>query len=242
MDDEKYGVRLFWQPPLKEGEDVDPDKAHFLPLGFDDFYGRSAPVEKKEGPVRALITAIQNTLKPLLDGLGHWAKEKLEASEMKLKLIEKQLEFVEAEISLEEEIEDLDRELKRKQEEEEKQDVADENQDDAPASAAVPDEAAPEEMEDEDEDDDDNEEGPTSFGAVNQGRTDNDTSAKGSKPGKFPFSSLSLSLLHSGPLSTVSQHHNICVIEFCICLCYTASSSLVCLLGPHPQNGQTTTT
>lgn len=236
MDDEKYGVRLFWQPPLKEGEDVDPDKAHFLPLGFDDFYGRSAPAEKKEGPVRGLITSIQNTLKPLLDGLGLWAKEKLEASEMKLKLIKKQLEFVEAEISLEEEIEDLDRELKRKQEEEEeKQGVADKNRDDAPASAAVQDEAVPEEMEDEDEDEDedaDDGEGPTSFGTVNQGRTDDDTSAKGSKPGKFPFSSLSLSLLHSGPLCMVSQHHNICAIEFRICLCYTASSSLVCLLGP----------
>ena len=38
---------MFWQPPLKEGEDVDPEKVKFLPLGFDEFYGREV-TDKKE--------------------------------------------------------------------------------------------------------------------------------------------------------------------------------------------------
>ncbi|CAL9166504.1 unnamed protein product [Musa hybrid cultivar] len=203
VEDEKYGVRLFWQPDLEEEEeDVDPDKAQFLPLGFDDFFGRSAPVVK-EGKVRGLITFLQNAVKSLFDRLERWAVEKKKSGEMNLKLIENELEFIEAEISLEEAIEDLELELKRKQEEEEeKQAVAEMDQDDSSASA-VQDEAVADETETEDEDEDDDEEAPTSFGTVNQGKADDDTNPKESKPGKSPFSSLSLSLSSPGLFSLV---------------------------------------
>lgn len=208
MEDEKYGVRLFWQPHLKEGEDVDPDKAEFLPLGFDEFLGRAAPVEK-EGKLRGLITSIQNAMKPLFDRLEHWAEEKKKASEMNLKLIEKELEFIEAEISLEEAMEDLELELKRKQEEEERKADAGKDQDD-PSASAVQDEAVSDEMENEDEDDEGG--APTSFGTVNQGKVDNDTSPKENKPGKSPFYSLSLSLSSPGLFSMVRNRHDILVV------------------------------
>ena len=32
VEDEEHGIRLFWQPPLKDGEEVNPKKAKFLPL------------------------------------------------------------------------------------------------------------------------------------------------------------------------------------------------------------------
>lgn len=212
MEDEKYGVRLFWQPDLEEDEedDVDPDKLQFLPLGFDDFFGRSAPV-KKEGKVRGLITFLQNAVKSLFDRLEHWAVEKKKSGEMNLKLIENELEFIEAEISLEEAIEDLELELKRKQEEEEKQAVAEMDQDDSSASA-VQDEAVTDETETEDEDEDADEEAPTSFGTVNQGKADDDTIPKESKPGKSPFSSLSLSLSSPGLFSLVRNCYDILVV------------------------------
>lgn len=212
VEDEKYGVRLFWQPDLEEEEeDVDPDKAQFLPLGFDDFFGRSAPVVK-EGKVRGLITFLQNAVKSLFDRLERWAVEKKKSGEMNLKLIENELEFIEAEISLEEAIEDLELELKRKQEEEEeKQVVAEMDQDDSSASA-VQDEAVADETETEDEDEDDDEEAPTSFGTVNQGKADDDTNPKESKPGKSPFSSLSLSLSSPGLFSLVRNCYDILVV------------------------------
>ncbi|RZS20247.1 hypothetical protein BHM03_00052744, partial [Ensete ventricosum] len=204
VEDEKYGVRLFWQPDVEEEEedDVDPDKAQFLPLGFDEFFGRSAPV-KKEGKMRGLITFLQNAVKPLFDRLEHWAVEKKKSCEVNLKHIENELEFIEAEISLEEAIEDLELELKRKQEEEEKQDVAGMDQDDSSDSAVT------DETETEDEDD---EEAPTSFGTVNQGKADDDTIPKESKPGKSPFSSLSLSLSSPGLFSLVRCCYDVLVV------------------------------
>ncbi|RWW50289.1 hypothetical protein BHE74_00043468 [Ensete ventricosum] len=204
VEDEKYGVRLFWQPDVEEEEedDVDPDKAQFLPLGFDEFFGRSAPV-KKEGKMRGLITFLQNAVKPLFDRLEHWAVEKKKSCEVNLKHIENELEFIEAEISLEEAIEDLELELKRKQEEEEKQDVAGMDQDDSSDSAVT------DETETEDEDD---EEAPTSFGTVNQGKADDDTIPKESKPGKSPFSSLSLSLSSPGLFSLVRSCYDVLVV------------------------------
>ncbi|WOL15516.1 protein TIC 100 isoform X2 [Canna indica] len=201
VEDEKYGVRLFWQPLVKKEEDVDPDKAKFLPLGYDEFYGRSAPVEvEKKGGLRGMIASVQNIVKPFFDRLEHWAEEKKKTSEIKLELIEKELELIEAEISLEEALEDLDMELKRKQEEEEKRAVAGKDQDGSFASA-VKDEAVSDN--DEEEDDDDVEVEPTSFGTVTQGKADNDTNPKDNKPGKSPFSSLSLSITSPALLAMV---------------------------------------
>ncbi|KAK9985337.1 hypothetical protein SO802_030288 [Lithocarpus litseifolius] len=114
VEDEKYGVRLFWQPPLKDGDDVDPEKARFLPLGYDEFFGREVAV-KKENIWMRLVLAVENACKPLFDKLEKWTEEKKKASEMKMKLIEKELELVEAELCLEEALEDMDEELKRRE-------------------------------------------------------------------------------------------------------------------------------
>ncbi|PPS02921.1 hypothetical protein GOBAR_AA17740 [Gossypium barbadense] len=112
IEDEEHGVRLFWQPPLKEGEEIDPKKAKFLPLGFDEFYGREV-IQKRDNIWKRLITAIENALKPGFDKLEKWTEEKKKASELKMKLIEKELDLIEAELCLEEAIEDMDEEMKK---------------------------------------------------------------------------------------------------------------------------------
>ncbi|KAF9597090.1 hypothetical protein IFM89_015281 [Coptis chinensis] len=81
IEDEKYGVRLFWQPPLNEGEEVDPEKAEFLPLGFDEFYGRTGESEKKGGILYQLISAMANVCNPVFDKLEKWSEEKRKADQ-----------------------------------------------------------------------------------------------------------------------------------------------------------------
>ncbi|CAN8252593.1 unnamed protein product [Cochlearia groenlandica] len=119
IEDEKHGVRLFWQPPVEEGEEMDPAKVEFLPLGFDEFYGKEVVV-KKEHPVKQFVLGIEKAMKPMLDGLEKWTEEKKKANEERREMIKKELELVEAEICLEEAIEDMDEILKQKEQEEEK--------------------------------------------------------------------------------------------------------------------------
>ncbi|MQM19636.1 hypothetical protein Taro_052645 [Colocasia esculenta] len=190
VEDEEHGVRLFWQPPLKEGEDVDPEKVDFLPLGFDEFYGRAIPVPKKQSGLMRLVTTIEDKVKPVFDRLEKWAEDKKKANELTLKLIDQELEFIEAEICLEEAIEDMEMELKMKQKEEERK--AEAGKDDDSSISATGNVADMDEGEEEEEDDD---EPPSSFGTVGGERTEN-------KPGKNPFSSLSLSL----------PSHNLCQV------------------------------
>lgn len=205
VDDEKYGVRLFWQPRLKEGEDVDPEKVEFLPLEYDEFFGKTSGA-KKESKLSRLITKVENALKPLFEKFEKWAEEKKKASEMNLKLIEKELDFIEAEICLEETLEDMENELKMKQEEEEKRAAAGKDKDESSPAAADQDAAASDDGDDE-EDEDGDESAPASFGTVRQGRADEDTSTNSlgeSKPGNSPFSSLTLSVASGNLISLVS--------------------------------------
>ncbi|CAA7027696.1 unnamed protein product [Microthlaspi erraticum] len=210
VDDEKHGVRLFWQPPLEEGEEVDPSKAEFLPLGFDEFYGEEAPVVK-EHPMKRFVLGMEKSLKPMLDGLEKWTEEKKKANEERKEMIQKELELVEAEICLEEAIEDMDEELKKKEQEEEKKtemglaeeedeevlvvpvykeekvDTAKEKTQEQKLKEKVQEQKKEEEYKDDDDDDDgdDDEEdddlGPSSFGSVDK------------RSRKSPFSSSSLS-------------------------------------------------
>lgn len=200
MEDEEHGVRLFWQPHLEDGEDVNPEKAEFLPLGFDEFYGQVAPGAKKESKLGSMITSLENKLKPLFDRLDNWVEEKKKTTEMNQKLIEKELEFIEAEICLEEALEDMENALKMKQKEEEKRAASEMDSDQAPA------EAGQDEADSEDEEEDGGP--PTSFGMVGQGENN-----KGDdKPGKSPFSSLSMSLASCTPVSMV----NCSIIPHCL--------------------------
>ena len=92
---------------------MDPEKVEFLPLGFDEFYGKETVV-KKENFWQRLLTAVENTCKPMLDRLEKMTEEKKKASEMKIKLLEQELALAEAELDREEAIEDMDGELKCK--------------------------------------------------------------------------------------------------------------------------------
>lgn len=215
VEDEEHGVRLFWQPYLEDGEDVDPEKAEFLPLGFDEFYGKSAPGEKKESRLMSVITSLENKLKPLFERLDNWIEEKKQAREMNQKLIEKELEFIEAELCLEEALEDMENELKMKQKEEEKRAITEKGSDQASTEAG-------EDEADSDDEDDEDEGAPTSFGTVGQGETD-----KGDdKSRRSPFSSLSLALSSSTPVSMVSS-----IICHCVFISITSFfNSVQCTL------------
>ncbi|GAB2274654.1 hypothetical protein Dimus_009424 [Dionaea muscipula] len=194
IEDEEHGIRLFYQPPLEEGEEIDPEKVEFLPLGFDEYYG----LENGENPSfwKRLIGAVQNKLSSFSEKIDKWADKQLEASEARLKEIEKELEFVEAELQLEEAIEDLEELLKEeakekskktklgleekkdaltstpspvKQEEEEETTKMDEEiiDEDGEKREGPPPRAIDEKDDDEDNDDDDNNgDAPSSFGSV----------------------------------------------------------------------------
>ncbi|XVF05238.1 hypothetical protein REPUB_Repub05bG0154900 [Reevesia pubescens] len=209
IEDEEHGLRLFWQPPLKEGEEVDPKKAQFLPLGFDEFYGREVIV-KKDNIWKRFIMAMENALKPGFDKLEKWTEEKKKAGDMKMKLIEKELDLIEAELCLEEAIEDIDEELKMKEKEEEKKvemglqeeedtsEVA--NQEEKAFTKKEVDEDVDEEEDEEEEEDDFS---PSSFGSVASDQAPIKNDQKGKKPRESPFSSSSLSFASCSIVSAV---------------------------------------
>lgn len=213
IEDEEHGVRLFWQPPLKEGEEVDPEKAQFLPTGLDEFYGREVVV-KRDNIWKRFITSIENALKPGFNKLEKWTEEKKKAGKMRMELIEKELDLIEAELCLEEAIEDMDEELRRKEKEEEKKVEMDLQEEDTSVVAnqdkkvtKEEDEYVDEQEEDEEEEeDDDNDATPSSFGSVaaDQGPIKNDQ--KGKKPRDSPFSSSSLSFASCSLVSAVSSY------------------------------------
>ncbi|KAL3850336.1 hypothetical protein ACJIZ3_012218 [Penstemon smallii] len=211
IEDEEHGIRLFWQPPLKEGEDVDPEKAEFLPLGFDEFYGHEEIVPK--GNLwEQFLTAVGNACKPVLDKLEKWSEEKKKASETRMELLKKELELMEAELTLKEAIEDWDEELKRMQKEEEmKVEQGVEEQEDI-VSVSEPatqlEKASPEAVEEEDEEEEEEEEendddtAPSSFGSI-EGQSSTNNDQKGSKFGKSTFAATSLSFAGPNIISLV---------------------------------------
>lgn len=208
VDDDEHGIRLFWQPPVEEGEEIDPDKAEFLPLGFDEFYGREVDEARDNFWVR-LVTAVENKCKPVLSGLEKWTEEKKKASEAKMELLKKEMELVDAELDLKEAIEDLDEELEILQKEEEKkmeQGVVEE-EDVSVSETANELEQTPPEAEDEEDEEDDEEEAdnitPSSFGSI-EGQNSANNDQKGSKSGKSTFAALSLSIGTSNLFSLVS--------------------------------------
>ncbi|KAF3455102.1 hypothetical protein FNV43_RR05550 [Rhamnella rubrinervis] len=213
IEDEEHGVRLFWQPPLKDGEDLDPGKVEFLPLGFDEFYGREKVV-KKESIWTRFLSKVENACKPTFDKLAKWMEEKRKARDLKMELLKKEFELIDAELSLEEAIEDVDEELKMREKEEQKKMEMGEQETEATHALANQDEKAPvkeegDEEEDEDEEEEEDEEeddaAPSSFGSVSGDQKPSKNDPKGSKPRQSPFSASSLSFASSSLVSGVSS-------------------------------------
>ncbi|CAI9105547.1 OLC1v1004486C2 [Oldenlandia corymbosa var. corymbosa] len=210
VEDDEHGIRLFWQPAVKEGEDVEPEKTEFLPLGFDEFYGREVIV-KKESFVERLLKSVDNAFKPVLEKLQKWAEEKKKVSESKIELLNLELELKEAELCLKEAIEDMDEQLKMMQKEEEKKvDLGMQDEGDIlpsePTEEVQKTEAREEEYEEEDggeEEVEDEEEDatPSSFGSVEGQGSANDQKKRGA--GSPPFAASSLSFGASSLLNTV---------------------------------------
>ncbi|KAE9585798.1 hypothetical protein Lal_00010300 [Lupinus albus] len=211
IEDEEHGIRLFWQPPLKKGEDVDPEKAVFLPLGYDEFFGRE-PIEQKESIWTRLLLAIEKACQPWLDKLNNMTEELKKKSEMNKKEMGLELELLDAELKLEEAIAELDMELKRIEEEEElKAEMGlpedgdeDDTNDTINTISETKDEEAPAKAEEEEDEEGDEEEeddvAQSSFGSVEQEQT---TDQQKGKPGKAPFSTSSLAFASSSLISVV---------------------------------------
>lgn len=208
VDDEEHGIRLFWVPPHKEKEEFDLDEVEFLPLGFDEFYGREVKVDK-ENFLKRLITSIENKLKPLFEKLEKWTEEKKKESEIKIDLLRTEIELRKAELSLKEAIEDTDEEIKRMLKEEKKKAALDlQKEEDTllPKQVEEIDKTKAKDDEDEVEDEAVDEEDITasSFGSVEEpDLTRNDVKGKGT--GKSPFAASSLSFTASSIVSMVSQ-------------------------------------
>ncbi|KAG9459117.1 hypothetical protein H6P81_003625 [Aristolochia fimbriata] len=203
VDDEEHGIRLFWQPPLEEGEEVDPSKAQFLPLGYDEFFGRAVPGQKKEGKLMRLVVAVENFLKPIFEKLDKWAEEMKKSSDLKLKLIDQELEFVEAQICLEETIDDYENALKQQQKEEEKSGEMTRVENEDISSDKVESESDEEDGEEQDE------ESPANFGSVFEVEATKDIAKddrkdKGTKPRGSPFSASSLSFASASLASAIT--------------------------------------
>lgn len=201
VEDEEHGIRLFWQPLLKEGEDIDPEQVEFLPLGFDEFYGRDIDVQKDNIWMR-FVQGVENRLKRTLDRLEKLTEEKRKAGEAKMDMLKKEMDIVDAELDLREAMEDLDEELKMMQEEEEKN-VDQEVEEDVPISEPVNEsEKTALEAEEEEDEEEDDEITPSSFGSIDD--TNPANGSKDSKSGKSPFAASSLSFVGSSTLSLVS--------------------------------------
>ncbi|KAI5412380.1 protein TIC 100 [Lathyrus oleraceus] len=189
VEDEKHGIRMFWQPPLKRDEKVDPEKAAFLPLGYVEFFG----IDKEE-------KNIEKVSKPWYVKAREWAEAKKKTREMKKEAIEKQLELIEAEICMEEAIEDMEELLRRREKEEKmKSELGLSDEDDA-VSVAKQDGKARVDVEEEDEEEDEDDIAPSSFGSI---EPEQKTDQQKEKPGKPPFSSSSLAFASSSLISAV---------------------------------------
>ena len=198
---------MFWQPPLKEGEDVDPEKVKFLPLGFDEFYGRK--VIDKENSSKHSVSWLKNGLKSRLDSLQKWAEERKKDSELEKELIEKELEMIETEIFMEETIEDMEEELKWIEKEEDKKMMGLLGKDSTSSTnletkASVEEEGEEENNYDYDDDEDADDAPPSSFGSI-AAYQDPSKDQKPNKPRDSSFSTASLHFASSTPVSGVSS-------------------------------------
>ncbi|CAH9148432.1 unnamed protein product [Cuscuta epithymum] len=203
LEDEEHGIRLFWAPDIQEGDEYldtdggeEEEHIEFLPLGFDEFYGKETYVEGGHF-LKSICSSVKSAFKPMLTRLEKWSEEHKKGVEMKMELIKKEYELAEAESALNEAVDDLDSAFKMMQEVEEKKaadmGIHDEEEEDGTPKHSVKFEKNREE-EEEDEDDDDTATAGSSFSF---GSVDNQEQAKeniGNKeePGKSPYGESSL--------------------------------------------------
>ncbi|GAU35022.1 hypothetical protein TSUD_103450 [Trifolium subterraneum] len=233
VEDEKHGIRMFWQPPLENDENVDPKKvkpdptkAKFLPLGYDEYFG----IDKKEKNIGVrVLLAIGKVTKPWFDKVGKWVEEKKKTSEMKKEAIEKELELIEAELCLEEAIEDMEGLLRRREKEEKKKselglpdeddttsvaNLGSRDEDDTTSVAnlglrdedetiSVAKQDVKARVDEEEEEDDEEDEDDSAPSSFGSIEQEQKTDEQNGKPGKSPFSATSLTFASSSLISAV---------------------------------------
>lgn len=182
---------------MERGEKIDPNKAKFLPLGYDDLLG----IEEEKNIWVRLKLAIEKVSKSWFDKIDKWAEEQKKTTEMKKEAIEKELDLIEAEICLEEAIEDMEELLRRREKEEKKKSELGLPDEDDVVLVAKRDEKARVDEEEEDDEEDEDDIAPSSFGTIEQEQR---TDQQKGKPGKSPFSTASLAFASSSLISAVS--------------------------------------
>ncbi|KAL8140377.1 hypothetical protein V2J09_006398 [Rumex salicifolius] len=205
VEDEEHGIRLFWQPPTENGEEVDPSKVQFLPLGFDEMEEQQSDDEEDDEEKEK-----EKKKKPgkMAQKLLNWAEKQKKEGEMRKKLLHQELELVEAELCLEEAIEDMEEDTKTEGKEAvDQMEVVTQQEEDSkqvdsvvPPRATVFEEKALPEVEgkveedmEEEEEEDDEDAAPSSFGTVSADQDSITAERKGNGSRKSPFSTLSFS-------------------------------------------------
>ncbi|XP_076910420.1 protein TIC 100-like [Bidens hawaiensis] len=198
VDDEEHGIRLYWQPSVFDGEEVDPSEVEFLPLGDEELFERD-----ERNFLEGVLTSAQDKCKVMLENLEKRIEEKKKESDARLKLIETDIEIAEAESELKEIIKEMDDELKKLEKEEEKKiemeleaeaededEVVEKPEEVSRVEVNVDDikvdDVKDDDEDDEDDDDDDDDDAPPSFGSVIK----DENSKNGGKSAPFAASSM----------------------------------------------------
>ncbi|XP_076887224.1 protein TIC 100-like [Bidens hawaiensis] len=210
VEDEEHGIRLYWQPPAKDGEEVDPSEIKFLPLGDEELFER-----EERNFLERVLTSAQDKCKVMLENLEKRIEEKKKESDARLKLIETDIEIAEAESELNEIIKEMDDELKKLEKEEEKKmemeleaeaeaedddEVVEKSEEVSRVEVKVDDVKEDVKDDDEDDEDDDDDDAPPSFGFVIK----DENSKNGGRSSPFAASSMQFGSL--GLSSMVPSH------------------------------------
>eukprot|EP01018_Ginkgo_biloba_P018254 Gb_21241 [translate_table: standard] len=166
-EDKEGRVRLFWQPLRLDGE-VNPEEAVFLPLGFDEFMGKTkAEHTEKETEEERLKRVWAEEDQRRKEKWRQEDEERRKRWEEERKQVELELKYIEAEEKLEDILEDIEYELKIKQINEEAMERKNREKEPKDTSGPEESEGGPSQDDEEaEEEDDDADKKPRSFGTV----------------------------------------------------------------------------
>ncbi|EPS73845.1 hypothetical protein M569_00908, partial [Genlisea aurea] len=136
IEDDEHGLRFYWVPDLNDEGDVDLEKVAFLPLGFDEFYGKEDTSVPEDTLWIRFLKGVSSRGKLLVEKVDKWMDEIKKSSETRLEKLKEEAEMMEDEMDLEDEMDELDAELQMLQEEEERKmklGIADKEEEEIPA-------------------------------------------------------------------------------------------------------------
>lgn len=111
-EDSEGRVRLFWQP-LGSGDEVKPEDVKFLPLGFDEFMGKTKEVS--ESQEEKLERILEEEKRSINEKFRKRIEEKNKEWEEERKNIELEMKYIENQAKMEDAMEEMEYRLELKQ-------------------------------------------------------------------------------------------------------------------------------